>query len=573
MPPSDLTSRHQADGAVLGAEMSWSGADKVGFGRALQRLMTGLVRNPGSTAGAVSRYAAGMTKAGLDVTRRSTAGQPGAEPAIGARDRRFNDPAWNHNPFYGGVRDAYSLFERLVDELVEASGLTGIDRAKAIFACRAVADALAPTNTLLGNPAAMRRAFDTGGASVVRGMRNFLDDVANNGGRPRQVDTSPFAVGRNLAATPGRVVFRNELIELLQYEPKTERTFDVPLLLSPPWINKYYIMDLAPGRSFAEWAVDHGHTTFVISYRNPTEAMRDVTLDDYLVQGPQTAMDVIADITGQAQVNLVGLCLGGTLTVMLLAHLAASGHDRVRSATLLNTLVDFGEPGALGIFTDPDTVVRLETSMAKRGYLESNQMASTFDLLRANDLIWSYVGTNWLMGEQPPAFDILAWNSDSTRMPAAMHSFYLRSCYMENKLARSDLELAGQRLRLDALHGEVYVLAAKDDHVAPWTSQYRTTQLLENTRFVLSSAGHIAGIVNPPSSKARYWTNEQQPEQPAAWLAGAHEHLASWWEDWAAWIGERAGQERDPPPIGSDQFPVLGPAPGTYVHEGHRPAS
>jgi polyhydroxyalkanoate synthase len=339
-------------------------------------------------------------------------------------------------------------------------------------------------------------------------------------------------------------------------------------LCSPPWINKYYIMDLAPGRSFIEWAVDHGHTVFSISYRNPDESMRDVTLDDYLINGPLSALDVIQSITGAEQVNVVGLCLGGSMTAMLLAYLAATGDDRVRSMTLLNTLIDFSEPGDLGAFTDPPTIRRLEKKMHKRGFLDGKEMATTFDLLRANDLIWNYVGANWLMGEDPPAFDILAWNSDSTRMPAAMHSFYLRSCYLKNELARGEMELAGMPLQLSDLTQDTYIVAAINDHITPWRSSYATTQLLKGeVRFVLSSSGHIAGIVNPPGPKGRYWTNKELPAQAVTWFAAATEHQGTWWEDWAEWIGERAGERRPPPELGNDDYPALGDAPGRFVHD------
>jgi polyhydroxyalkanoate synthase len=364
------------------------------------------------------------------------------------------------------------------------------------------------------------------------------------------------------------VVFRNDLMELIQYAPQTERTHRIPLLCSPPWINKYYIMDLAPGRSFVEWAVAKGHTVFAISYRNPDESMRNVALDDYLLRGPYDALDVIAEITGTDQVNIVGLCLGGTLTAMLLAHLAANDRDRVRSATLLNTLVDFSEPGPMGRFLDRTSVERLSERMLRRGYLDSTEMAGMFDLLRARDLIWNYVVSGWLMGEQPPAFDILAWNADGTRMPADMHSFYLRCCYVENQLARGEMSLARTRLDLGRITADTYLLSAKDDHIAPWRSSYATTRLLHGgVRFVLSSSGHVAGIVNPPGSRRTFWTNEQLPADPEAWLAGAEEHRGSWWQDWADWIASRAGARRRPPPLGSDAHRPLTEAPGSYVHE------
>ncbi|MCA1835916.1 MAG: alpha/beta fold hydrolase, partial [Actinobacteria bacterium] len=347
--------------------------------------------------------------------------------------------------------------------------------------------------------------------------------------------------------------------------PQTESVFEVPLLLSPPWINRYYIMDLAPGRSFAEWAVSHGHTTFAISYRNPDESMRGVGLDDYMLKGLGAAVDAVCEITGAKQTNVAGLCVGGTLTVVLLAYLAQSGDDRVASATLLNTLVDFSQPGQLGAFTDAEAVGRVERQMAEPGFLDGETMAKTFDSLRANDLIWNYVGSSWLMGEPPPAFDILAWNADSTRLPEAAHSSYLHSFYLENQLARGTMTMAGKRLRLDDIAADVYVLAAEGDHITPWKSSYATTGLIPSLdRFVLSSAGHIAGIVNPPGPKRRHWINEDTPDAPEEWLAGAVEQPGSWWGDWADWIEARAGGRRAPHALGSTAHPVLADAPGSY---------
>jgi len=343
----------------------------------------------------------------------------------------------------------------------------------------------------------------------------------------------------------------------------------VPLLCSPPWINKYYVMDLAPKRSFVEWAVQHGHTVFAISYRNPDASMRGVRLDDYLLHGPHAALEAIEEITGSTATNIVGLCLGGTLTTMLLAWLAHNEPERVNSATLLNTIVDFSQAGVLRAFTDDAAIASIEKQMGETGFLDARQMATTFTMLRANDLLWNYVVNNWLLGNDPPAFDILAWNGDETRMPAAMHSFYLRSCYLRNEFAGRRMELAGQRLDPAAIARDVYVLNAVEDHIAPWRTGYRTPKVLSaaNARFVLSSAGHIAGIVNPPSPKSVHWTNDELPPDPDRWLAGATRHQASWWEDWTEWIGERAGAMRTPPPTGSDAHPALAGAPGTYVHE------
>ncbi len=543
-------------------------ADPVAFGQALAEVAAGVVRHPLDAGLAWLRYASDLAAVGSVTLARALGGDCEEPFSPEPKDRRFADPAWQDNPAYFGLFQAYLASERFAHDLVGVAALDEREARKAEFAMQMVVDALAPSNFLLGNPAALKKAFDTGGASLARGLRNFLEDLRSNDGFPRQVDLTPFKVGDNLAATPGKVVFRNDLMELIQYVPQTETVFETPLLLSPPWINKYYIMDLAPGRSFAEWAVTHGHTVFAISYHNPDSTQRDVALDDYLLRGPRIALDVIGDITCAPQANVVGLCLGGTLTAMLLAYLADEGGDRVRSATLLNTLVDFGEPGPLGVFVDDESVARLEERMASRGYLDAGEMARTFSLLRANDLIWNYVTSNWLMGEDPPAFDILAWNSDTTRLPAAMHSFYLRSCYVENALARGELELAGTRLQLDDVTADTYVLAAKEDHIAPWRSSYRTTQLLRGSevRFVLSSSGHVAGIVNPPNPKSRYWTLDEHPPDADDWVASASEHEGSWWADWAAWIEARAGERQAPPQLGSQSYPAIADAPGSYVH-------
>jgi polyhydroxyalkanoate synthase len=565
-PPDDegpLSAAARAAEA-LGPEAGLAAADPMSFGKALAQFGAEIARRPVPTAQALGRYGAGMAVAAAAAAGRAMGlDTPEAVPPP-PKDKRFVDPAWERNAAFFGLLQSYRLFDRLVDDLLKVADLEEPWGGKARFALRGMVDALAPTNFFWTNPAALKRAFDTGGWSLVRGMRNFLNDLVTNDGLPQKVDRSAFRLGENLATTPGKVVFRNELMELMQYAPATDTVHEIPLLSSPPWINKYYIMDLAPERSFVEWAVKQGHTVFQISYRNPDRSMGGVRLDDYLLEGPRTALDVIGDITGATKVNMVGLCLGGTLTAMLLAWLAARGDDRVNSATLLNTLIDFSRPGVLGAFSDPEAVARVEARMAKRGYLESDEMSRTFDFMRANDLIWSYVASNWLMGEDPPAFDILAWNADGTRMPAAMHSFYLRACYIENQLARGEMELAGTRLNL----ADAYLLSAKEDHIAPWKAAYATTQLLAgNVRFVLSSSGHIAGIVNPPSPKSKHWTNSENPPDPEAWLATAEEHQGSWWEDWTAWIGERAGGRRPPPPLGNDRYKPIGDAPGTYVRE------
>jgi len=552
--------------AALGPEASEFGSiDMAGFGEALALVAGRAALRPREVVSAVERFCLSLAATGpaaIALWFGVQADPPVPTPA----DRRFADTAWAENPFFFTLRQCYLAAGQLVADLLAAGQGDYVSDTKAGLAMGFLTDALAPTNFLLTNPAALKRAFDTGGASAAAGARNFLADLISNGGMPRQVDTSPFKLGVNLAATPGKVVFANDLMELIQYSPQTESVHAVPLLASPPWINKYYVMDLAPGRSFLEWAVAHKRTVFAISYRNPDASMRDVTLDDYLIHGPRQALDVIGDITGSPKVDIVGLCLGGALTGMLAAYLAGTGDDRLGSVTLLNTMLDYSEPGVLGAFTDTRTVARLDRQMASAGYLEGRQMAVTFDVIRANDLIFNYVVSGWLMGQHPPAFDILAWNADSTRMPAAMHSFYLRCLYIGNELARGEMELAGRQLSLADVKSDAYVVGAVNDHIVPWRASYQATRLLGgDVRYVLSSGGHIAGIVNPPGPKAWHETADSCPAEALRWRAGAVRASGSWWQDWAHWASRRAGRLVPPPQMGSQRFPPLRDAPGEYV--------
>lgn len=564
-----ITPAAAAAADALGPEVGLlAGLDSAASPAVLSHAGIALAARPTSVAGPTWRYGLALAEATWATTARWFGGSWPAPLEPEAGDRRFGDPAWRDHPWFFGLEQGYLAWARYMHELLGAAELERGQADRARHKLGLVVDGLSPTNFLATNPLALRRAVETKGASVIAGMHNFLEDLATNGGKPRQVDASKFRVGENLACTPGKVVFRNELMELIQYAPTTKTVHAIPLLCSPPWINKYYVMDLAPGRSFIEWAVAQGHTVFAISYVNPGESMRDVALDDYLLKGPYEALDVIAEITGTDKVNIVGLCLGGSLSVMLLAHLAAYGQQRVRSVTLLNTLVDFSEPGPMGCFVDRTSVEQLEKKMHSRGYLDSTEMSGMFDILRSRDLIWNYVVTGWLLGEKPPAFDILAWNADGTRMPADMHSFYLRCCYVENELASGTMTLAGTRLDVGKVTADAYILSAKEDHIAPWRSTYATTTLLGgDNRFVLSSSGHVAGIVNPPNSKRKYWTNDTLAEQPDDWLAAAAEHQGSWWQDWGPWVAKRAGARRKPPAMGSAAHPPLADAPGDYVHQ------
>jgi polyhydroxyalkanoate synthase subunit PhaC len=540
--------------------------DPALFGRALASAAIRAARNPTAMATAGINCAVDLTRATLATASRAL-GQPapGPMPPDGA-DRRFADPAWEENPAFFWLCQSYLVLRRLAEDLVAAGELDEPTRAKAAFAMSLLADALAPTNLLVTNPAALKRAFDTGGRSVLVGARNCLDDLRHNGGRPRQVDTSRFRLGENMATTPSKVVFRNDLIELLQYLPQTDEVHAVPLLASPPWINKYYIMDLAPDRSLIEWAVRQGRTVFAISYRNPDSSMSGITMDDYSTHGMRAALDAASEITGSETVDVLAVCLGGTLAAMTAAQLAASGEDRTGTLTLINTLLDYSEPGLLGCFVDEGTIAKLERRMARTGYMDGADMAAAFNALRANDLIFSYVTSNWLMGKQPPAFDLLAWNEDSTRLPAAMHSWYLRSCYVENQLAEGTMELGGQRLDLGAVKPDTYVVSAERDHIVPWRSSYRTTGLLGgDVRYVLVSGGHIAGIVSPPDPKAWVMSSDENPPTAEDWRAAATRQSESWWEDWSRWMSQRAGPLGKPPHIGSHRHPVLADGPGEYV--------
>ncbi len=553
--------------AALAPEASeFASLDAAGFGEATASVLMRAARHPLDLAAAMTRYSASLIRIGPAAAARWF-GLDAEPPVPVASDKRFADRTWSDNPAFFAIRQAYLAAVRLNQDVLAAGAGDPKADLKAELATGFLLDALAPTNFLLSNPAALKRAFETGGTSLAAGTANFVYDLRTNGGRPRQVDMRPFQIGENLAATPGKVVFRNDLMELIQYAPQTPKVRAVPVLASPPWINKYYIMDLAPGRSFLEWAVQHERTVFAISYRNPDASMSGVTLDDYLIHGPRAALDVISDITGAPKIDIIGLCLGGALTAMLASYLIGTGDDRLGAVTLLNTMLDYSEPGVLGAFTDDRTVALMERDMAAKGYLEGTQMAVTFDILRANDLIFNYLVSNWLMGEDPPVFDILAWNSDSTRMPAAMHTFYLHHMYLHNELAQGEMELAGQQLSLSDVKNDAYVVGAINDHIVPWHASYQATRLLGGSvRYVLSSGGHIAGIVNPPGPKAWYQAASHIPASADEWHASATKHSGSWWEDWTKWSEKRAGDRIEPPPLGSERYPALADAPGSYIN-------
>jgi polyhydroxyalkanoate synthase subunit PhaC len=543
-----------------------AGIDPASLSDAVRAVVADVMMNPTLLTTWLAGLSIAEQTVGLNTLRRMGGESPEPASAVPHDDKRFTDAAWKSNPFLHGAVEEYFVRSQAAQQLVDASRLPETTRRKARFAIKLMTDAIAPSNVPWMNPAVVKEAMNSGGASLVKGLQNFLDDVKNNGGQPRQVDSSGFSLGVNLGATPGRIIFRNDLMELIAYEPQTPKVHAAPLLCSPPWINKYYIMDLAPGRSFVEWAVRHGHQTFMISYRNPDASMASYTMDEYLRQGLLTALDVVEGVTGAKKVDLSGLCLGGTMVIIGLAYLAARGEEsRIGCATVTNTLVDFSEPGDLGVFTDEASVSRLEARMHEKGYLDSSEMAGTFNALRANDLIWSYVVNNWFMGKNPPAFDILAWNGDSTRMPAVMHSQYLRACYLHNAIVKPGaFVIGGTKIDLGKIRTPLFVLGAETDHIAPWRATYATTQYVGGeAKFTLTNSGHVAGIVNPPgNAKSCYWTKARVVKGQSAhdWLASADKHERSWWADWAKWIAARAGAM-----VAPYRLPDGEAAPGPYV--------
>jgi polyhydroxyalkanoate synthase len=487
-------------------------------------------------------------------------------------DRRFKDPAWREEIGYDGLKQAYLLATRWLEEIVAGTpGLEPAMRRKVLFYTRQLVDALAPTNAPLLNPAVLRRAAETGGESLRLGLERLVADLERGRGE-LGVETTragAFALGRDLAVTPGKVVFENELMQLVQYAPATRKVYKRPLLVVPPWINKFYVLDLRPENSLVRWAVAQGFTVFLISWVNPGPELGHKRFEDYLAEGPLAALEAIERAVGEREVNALGYCLGGTLTACLLAWLAARGQsERVRAATLLATMTDFAEPGELGVFIDDEQLAILERHMARKGCLEARHMQRVFSLLRANDLIWDFVVSNYLLGREPPAFDLLHWNADGTRMPAAMQSFYLREFYQRNRLAEpGGIALLGVPIDLGRISTPCYILAMRDDHIAPWVSVYRGARRLGGpVRFVLGGSGHVAGVINPPAAgRYGYRLNRRRPADPARWLARAEPRTGSWWPDWRAWLGRRSGPKvpaRDPARGG---LPPIEEAPGRYV--------
>ncbi len=482
-------------------------------------------------------------------------------------DKRFAAPEWQGNPAYRTLKELYLLAsDWLLSQVNGADDLSQAERQHLAFHLRQFVDAMSPTLLLASNPVALRRAMETGGVSVAEGVRNLMCDVKD--GRLSMVDATAFAPGRNLAVSPGKVVYRNKLVELIQYEPKTATAHKVPLLILPPWINKYYILDLQPKNSMVRHLVEQGFTVFMVSWRNPDAAMEGITIDDYMDLGPLAASNVVREITGSPTLNVMGYCIGGTLLAMTLAWLAAKGDSRFKAVTFMVSLQDFSKVGDTAVFLDEPTIDFMEQQMMERGYLDSREMANMFNLLRSNDLIWSNVVNNYLLGQKPPAFDLLYWNSDGTRMARAAHGWYMRNTYVENNLINpGKIYLKGEALDLGRIQQDIFAVGAEKDHIVPWNAAWRVTQLTGGrVRYVLASSGHIAGIINPPGGKGSYWTNESSSaDTPEHWQATAERHEGSWWADWFAWLAAHSGGKAKPPSLGSAAYPPLQDAPGSYV--------
>lgn len=494
---------------------------------------------------------------------------PMAAPEKG--DNRFRHEAWDDNGLFDFIKQSYLLTSRWVQNTVHnVDGLDSKTAEKVDFYTRQFVDALAPTNFLMTNPQVLKETFETKGENILKGLENLLEDLDRGKGKLniRMVDEEAFEVGGNLATSPGKVIFQNDLIQLLQFSPTTEKVAETPLLIIPPWINKYYILDLREKNSFIRWAVSQGQTVFCISWVNPDSRLSEKSFEDYMIEGPLAALAAIEAATGSREANAIGYCLGGTLLAATLACMRSNGDDRVKSATFFTSMVDFEEPGELGVFIDDEQLAFIDEKMSERGYLDGSEMASTFNMLRANDLIWSFVVNNYLMGKDPFPFDLLYWNSDSTRMPAAMHSFYLHKMYRENKLVEpGGLTLMDTPIDLSAVDTPAFILSTREDHIAPWKATYKATQLYSGpVTFTLAASGHIAGVVNPPEPvKYHYWSNAKKPKDPEAWLKGAKQNEGSWWPSWRKWLKKYEGKQVDPRTPGDGELTPIEDAPGSYV--------
>jgi polyhydroxyalkanoate synthase len=493
-----------------------------------------------------------------------------ARDADAPKDKRFKHPEWSENAVFNFVKDSYLVAaESILSAIRDVKGMDEASTRKVDFYTRQFVDALSPSNFVATNPEVLTATLASGGQNLLRGLENLLADLERGNGRLAitMTDMKAFRLGENIATTPGKIVYQNELMQLIQYTPSTREVRRRPLLIVPPWINKFYVLDLQPKNSFIKWAVDQGHTVFAISWVNPDEKLAAKGLENYMLEGPLAALDAIESATGERSVNAIGYCLGGTLLASTAAYSAAKGDDRITSATYFATLVDFTEVGDMAVFIDEEQLASLERRMRERGYLEAQDMATAFNMLRANDLIWSFVVSNYLLGKEHIPVDLLFWNSDSTRMPAAMHSFYLRKMYQQNLLAKpGGITLADTPIDLSKVRTPTFILATREDHIAPWKSTYAATRLYSGPiKFVLSDAGHMAGVISPPGTKYGHWANDELPSSPDEWFGGATPNQGSWWPVWDEWITQLDSGRVPAREPGGGKLTIIEDAPGSYV--------
>ena len=495
--------------------------------------------------------------------------KPVAEPAKG--DRRFKSPEWDDDHVFDFIRQSYLITSRwLTNTMSGIEGLSEDDARKVQFHTQQLADAMSPSNFLMTNPQIIKETVESGGQNLIRGMENLKRDLEAGDGQLKitMADRDAYEVGRNVATAPGKVVYQNDVVQLIQYEPSSEMVHRRPLLIVPPWINKYYILDLQPENSFIRWAVDQGYTVFLTSWVNPDSKLATKTMDDYLNEGILDSIDAIEKATGESEVTMIGYCIGGTLTGAALAYMAAKGDERVKAATFFAAQMDFSEAGDLKVFIDEKQLENLDENMQEKGYLDGDAMYSAFNLLRSNDLIWSFYVNNYLLGKDPLKFDLLYWNGDTTRMPRTLHMFYLREMYLENNLAKSDgISLNSVPIDLGKVTTPIYLQASKEDHIAPYNSVFKAKSLFSGpVRFMLAGSGHIAGVINPPAAnKYNYWMNEDQPDDLDQWIAGADSHPGSWWNDWNRWLAPLSGEMVPARQPGSGGLAVIEDAPGSYA--------
>ena len=548
-------------------------SDPMGAGQAFMELSASLMKNPEKLIAAQAKAWTAYSDLWLNTTKTFLGEAVGdvREPEKG--DRRFKHSAWDENPFFKFIRQSYLLTADTVHSVVD--GVDGLDEntaRKARFYTRQFIDAMSPTNFLLTNPEVLEATLESKGENLLKGMQNFIDDFDTEAGRLRikMTDDQAFELGRNVAVTPGKVVFQNDLFQLLQYNATTEQNFRQPLLIIPPWINKYYVLDLQPKNSLIKWLVDQGHTVFVVSWVNPDERLGHMDFENYVTEGAVAAIDAVEQATGESGINLVGYCIGGTLLAATLAYMQAKDDRRAVSATFFVSLIDFSIPGDLGVFIDEQQLESLEKTMDERGYHDGREMAATFNMLRSNDLIWSFYVHNYLLGKEPFPFDLLYWNDDSTRLPAKMHSTYLRTMYLKNAFKEpGGLSVAGCPVDVSTIRTPAYFISTEDDHIAPWEGTYLGAQLLSGpVKFVLGKSGHIAGIINPPAAnKYGYFTGPTVKLPSGEWHDKAELHPGSWWPDWQAWLEQYAGDSLPTRYPGSAGLTVLEETPGSYVKQ------